>query len=164
MKEVRIYTDGGCTFSGGGIGAYAAVLLCGDLEKRISGSFRNTTNNRMEIMAVIKALQALKQPCKITLYSDSMYVINIMRKRAYDKDRTLSKTIIRKNRDLWEMVKSLAIKHTINAIWIKGHSGDYYNETCDRMCKDRMKYPQHDIDYAYENGVNQTDGKILELF
>jgi ribonuclease HI len=136
IKEVEIYTDGACS-GNPGPGGYGTILKYGPYEKELSGAYDNTTNNRMELMAVIKGLESLKKPCKVTIYSDSKYIVDAMtrgwvnrwRSRGWmrnDKERA-------KNVDLWEKILQLAGKHDVRWVWVKGHADNEYNNRCDRL-------------------------------
>ncbi|MBQ8719257.1 MAG: ribonuclease HI [Clostridia bacterium] len=134
MKHVDIYTDGACR-GNPGKGGWGAILVYGGREKELSGGERETTNNRMELSAVIAALSALKEPCDITLTSDSKYVVDAVTKgwveswrrngwRKADKSPAL-------NVDLWEQLLPLLQMHHVNFVWVRGHNGHPYNERCD---------------------------------
>lgn len=136
MKKVFIYTDGACS-GNPGPGGWGAVLVYGDKEKQLSGSDKNTTNNRMELSAVIYALKALKEPCEVTLTTDSKYVCDAINQnwvyswqkndwRKADKKPAL-------NVDLWEQLLKLLEKHNVEFVWVKGHAGHKYNEICDKL-------------------------------
>ena len=135
MKEVELYTDGACR-GNPGKGGYGAILVYGKYEKEISGGERETTNNRMELRAAIEGLSALKEPCKVKLYSDSKYLVD-----AYNQGWVYSwresgwrrgKDEL-KNPDLWERLFSLTEMHEVTFIWVKGHNGHGYNERCDAL-------------------------------
>ena len=136
QKKVTIYTDGSC-LNNPGPGGYGAVLLFDPHRREISGGFRLTTNNRMEMMAVIAALEALKEPCQITLYSDSQYVVNAMTKgwaqrwQANGWKRNKKETAV--NPDLWERLLMASESHDVDFRWLRGHSGVVENERCDRL-------------------------------
>lgn len=134
--EVIIYTDGACS-GNPGAGGYACILICGKKEKEISGGEALTTNNRMELTAVIKGLEALKRSCDVKIYSDSKYVVDAINKgwavswrargwKKGDKSPAL-------NPDLWERLLNLTETHNTEFIWVKGHDGNEYNERCDRL-------------------------------
>lgn len=136
MKEVEIYTDGACS-GNPGPGGYGAILRYNGAEKEISGGEKNTTNNRMELMAVITALECLKEPCVVQLYSDSKYVIDALnlgwavswRKKGWiksDKKPAL-------NVDLWERLLAQTEKHEMHYHWVKGHANNQYNNRCDAL-------------------------------
>lgn len=144
MKQIEIYTDGACS-GNPGPGGWGAVLVYNGKEKELSGSEKNTTNNRMELTAVIMALNALNQPCEVKLTTDSKYVCDAINKgwvyswrkngwRKSDKKPAL-------NVDLWKELLSLLEKHEVEFIWVKGHNGHKYNEICDALAvKEYQKY------------------------
>ncbi len=136
MKTVTLYTDGACS-GNPGPGGWGAILLYRDTEKVLSGGEENTTNNRMELTAVIEGLKALKEPCVVELYSDSKYVIDALEKgwavswrekgwRKADKKPAL-------NPDLWEILLELTAAHKMNYHWVKGHAENPYNNRCDQL-------------------------------
>lgn len=136
MKEIYLYTDGACS-GNPGPGGYGAILVYGGKEKELSGGDRQTTNNRMELMGVISALAALKEPCAVTLTTDSKYVVDSItkgwvygwQKRGWvksDKKPAL-------NVDLWEELLPLLAKHSVTFVWVKGHAGHPENERCDEL-------------------------------
>jgi ribonuclease HI len=135
-KRVVIYTDGACS-GNPGPGGYAAVLLYEKKRKEISGGFARTTNNRMELKAVIEALKALKQLCDVTLYSDSQYIVQAMSKGWAGRWRTNNWKRNNKeaavNPDLWEELLQLTEKHNVEFRWIRGHAGDRENERADQL-------------------------------
>ena len=139
MKKVDIYTDGSCR-SNPGPGGWGAVLVYRGVEKELCGGEPFTTNNRMELTAVIKALQALKESCEITLTSDSKYVLDALSlgwAEAWQKNnwRKADRSTAL-NTDLWEILLNEVKKHNITYIWVKGHNGHPYNERCDKMAQD----------------------------
>lgn len=115
------------------------ILRHGQYEKELSGGFSCTTNNRMEILAAIKALEALKEPCTVTLHTDSQYLVNAIAKgwaRRWQKSgwmRNKKETAL--NPDLWEILLDLCQKHTVEFVWVRGHAGDTSNERCDVLAK-----------------------------
>ena len=138
MKNVDIYTDGACS-GNPGAGGYGAVLLYNGARKELSAGYRTTTNNRMEMLAVIKALECLKEPCSVTLYSDSKYVVDSVTKGwvyswqkknwiKSDKKKAL-------NVDLWERLLPLLKKHDVSFVWVKGHADNVENERCDELAR-----------------------------
>jgi len=142
MKLVEIYTDGACS-GNPGAGGWAAVLIYKDNVKEISGYEKATTNNRMELLAVIKALQTLKEPCNIKLYADSAYVVNATvnnwtNKWQENNWKTSSKESV-KNQDLWEVLISLLAIHNIEWIKVKGHSDNKFNNRCDELATGEIK-------------------------
>ena len=131
MKEVVIYTDGACR-GNPGPGGWGAILVWRGIEKELSGGEPSTTNNRMELMAVISALSVLKEKCKVTLYSDSQYVVNAMCLGwARSWQATDWKKGKAKNPDLWETLLSLCDRHEVTFHWVRGHDGHEMNERCD---------------------------------
>ena len=135
-KEVAIYTDGACT-ENPGPGGYAVVLLYGQHRKELSGGYRFTTNNRMELMAAVVGLRALKTRCDVTLYSDSAYLVNSMKSQLPTRwAQTGWKTSHKKpvlNRDLWEELVAATERHRVTWVLVRGHAGNMENECCDRL-------------------------------
>jgi ribonuclease HI len=136
MREITIYTDGACS-GNPGPGGWGAVLVWNGVEKELSGGEAATTNNRMELTAVITALAALKEPCTVALYSDSKYVVDAVDKgwvygwqkkgwRKADKSPAL-------NVDLWQALLPLLKTHTVTFHWVKGHADNEYNNRCDAL-------------------------------
>lgn len=136
MDEVTIYTDGACS-GNPGPGGYGAILMAGKYKKELSGGEPNTTNNRMELKAVIVALQALKRPCRVTLYSDSQYVVNMIKQGWLDRWKRngwmRTKTEPAKNVDLLEELDRQLQTHQVEMVWVKGHADNPYNNRCDEM-------------------------------
>lgn len=136
MKEVDIFTDGACS-GNPGAGGYGVILRYMGKEKELSGGEPNTTNNRMELMAAIVGLGALKEPCRVRLYSDSQYVINgIVKGWAASWQRNGWIKSDRKpalNADLWERLLELIGLHEVEFVWVKGHNDHPENERCDRL-------------------------------
>ena len=136
MKEVEIYTDGACR-GNPGRGGWAAILVYGAREKELSGGEASTTNNRMELMGAISGLSALKERCRVTLYSDSKYLVDAVtlgwaaawrRKNWKKADGSRAK-----NEDLWAQLLDLLGEHEVEMVWVKGHNGHGYNERCDAL-------------------------------
>ncbi len=139
MTNVIIYTDGGC-IGNPGPGGWAAVLLSGEREREISGRFRETTNNRMELRAAIEALNALKRPCAVELYTDSAYVRNGITQWVQNWQRNGWRTANKKpvkNKDLWQQLVDAVARHEpaggVMWHWTKGHAGDPLNERVDEL-------------------------------
>lgn len=136
MKKIEIYTDGACK-GNPGPGGWGAILRYGAAEKEISGGEKETTNNRMEISAVLMALKSLKEPCKVTLYSDSQYVCNAIKlgwAKKWQKNNWMrNKSERALNTDLWEELLKLLEVHSVEVVWVKGHAGHPENERCDRL-------------------------------
>ncbi len=136
MKKVEIYTDGACR-NNPGRGGWGAILVYGGREKELSGGEAMTTNNRMELSAVIAALSALKEICEVTLTTDSQYVVNAIEKGWLDSWknngwRKSDKSPVQ-NVDLWEKLLSLLEMHKVTFVWVRGHNGHPYNERCDAL-------------------------------
>ncbi len=142
MKTVDIYTDGACS-GNPGVGGYCAILLYNGAEKVVSGSSKQTTNNQMEILAVIMGLKALKEPCIVNLYSDSAYVVEAFNQgwiNNWQKNnwKTADKKDV-KNKELWVDLFSEFSKHKVNFIKVKGHSDNEYNNKCDKIAVSEYK-------------------------
>ena len=142
MPEVEIYTDGACS-GNPGAGGWGAILRYGQIEKELSGGEKETTNNRMELTAVIEALKALKKPCTITLYTDSRYVMDGVNEWLPNWKvngwRTANKKTQVKNIDLWQSLESFLKIHKIKWVWVKGHNGHPENERVDKLARDQAK-------------------------
>ncbi len=142
MKKVSIYTDGACS-GNPGKGGWGAVLVYNEKEKRISGGEKDTTNNRMELTAVIKALGTLKEACEVDLTTDSKYVCDSINKGwVYSWEKNNWKKSDKKpalNTDLWIELLSLLKIHKVKFFWVKGHNGHHYNEICDTLATDEIK-------------------------
>lgn len=136
MKKVNIYTDGACS-GNPGKGGWGAILIYNETEKEISGGEAHTTNNRMELTAVIMALKKLKEPCEVTLTTDSKYVCDAITKGwVYSWKNNGWKKADKKpalNVDLWEQLLPLLETHKVEFVWVKGHNGHEYNERCDAL-------------------------------
>lgn len=142
LKNIQIYTDGACS-GNPGPGGWGAILEYGKYKKEISGGETLTTNNRMEVSAVINALKMLKEPCNIILCSDSKYVCDAITyswaKKWKQNNWMRNKKEPALNIDLWEELLSLLDKHNIKAKWVKGHSGHPENERCDQLAVQAIK-------------------------
>ena len=142
MSDIEIFTDGACS-GNPGAGGWGAILRYGDVEKELSGGESDTTNNRMELTAVIEALKALKRPCNITLYTDSRYVMDGVNRWLPNWKvngwRTSNKKSPVKNIDLWQALESQLEKHQIKWVWVKGHNGHPENERVDKLARDQAK-------------------------
>lgn len=141
-KIVDIYTDGACS-GNPGVGGYCSILIYKDVEKVVSGSEIDTTNNRMELLAVIKGLECLKERCTVNLYSDSQYVVDAFNKGwiqnwQNNNWKTSDKKEV-KNLDLWQKLLELVNFHQINFIKVKGHSDNEYNNRCDKIAVSEYK-------------------------
>lgn len=157
--QVIMYTDGGC-IGNPGPGGYGAVLKFKDCRKEISGGYRRTTNNRMELMACIEGLKALKKPCPVVIYSDSKYVVNAIEKGWVKKWRSngwmRTKTEPAENVDLWEELLELCSRHKVDFNWVKGHAGNTENERCDQLARQNALKPNLPPDTAYEMGKTKA--------
>ncbi len=142
MKKVLIYTDGACS-GNPGIGGYAAILMYNGHEREISGACQDTTNNRMEMTAVIEALKCLKEDCIVDLYSDSAYTVNaFVNGWVYNWERSNWKKTDNKpvlNDDLWRELLVLTRKHQVTFIKVKGHADNEYNNRCDKLAVAAVK-------------------------
>lgn len=142
MKHVDIFTDGACS-GNPGPGGWGAILIYNGHEKEISGFENNTTNNRMELSAVINALCSLKEQCEVDLYSDSKYIVDAIGKgwakdwRAKGWKKSNKKPAL--NADLWEQLLQLCEYHTVHTFWVQGHNGNDYNERCDKLATNQIK-------------------------
>ena len=142
MKTVTLYTDGACS-GNPGPGGWGAILEFNGIEKELSGGAENTTNNRMELTAVIEGLKALKEPCIVELYSDSKYVIDALEKgwaeswRAKGWKKADKKPAL--NPDLWEILLNHCEKHHLHYHWVKGHADNPKNNRCDQMAVAQWK-------------------------
>lgn len=148
MTEVDIYTDGACS-GNPGPGGYGVVLIYGKHRKELSGGFKKTTNNRMELIAAILGLETLKRPCEVKLYSDSSYLVDAVEKGwALRWKATGWKG--KKNRDLWEKVLTLLNTHKVQFIWVKGHASNKENNRCDELAVAASKGENLPADEGYE--------------
>ena len=151
---VTIYTDGAC-IGNPGPGGYGAVLLSGDHRKELSGGFANTTNNRMELLAAIVGLEALKKPSKVTLYSDSRYLVDAIEKgwalkwQANGWMRNKRERAV--NPDLWEKLLDLTKQHDVEFRWVRGHAGNKENERCDKLAVATAKGRNLPADSGYKS-------------
>ena len=142
MKKVTIYTDGACS-GNPGAGGFCAILIYHGVEKTVSGGERLTTNNRMELCAVISGLKALKYSCEVDLFSDSQYVIGAINEKwlwgwKNNGWKTSDKSDV-KNADLWQELLPLLDKHKITFIKVKGHADNEYNNKCDKIAREESK-------------------------
>ena len=186
MEEVTIYTDGACS-GNPGPGGWGAVLMYKGNKKEISGGNPDTTNNIMEITAVIEGLKMLKFPCKVNLYSDSAYVVNCFNQGwIYNWMKKGWKTANNepvKNKELWQELYSLTQTHKVTFIKVKGHAGNPFNEKADKLATGmigsntspdltseknydtiKMKLSEILIEFQLNNNYNDSINKIIELF
>src|SRR6266478_2892289 len=163
--HVEIYTDGGCE-PNPGLGGYGVVLLHPKKRAEASGGFRLTTNNRMEIFAAIAGLEMLKQPCKVTLYSDSQYLVKAMMESWVATWKKKGWWRTNKERpehvDLWQRLDRLCETHQVEFRWVKGHAGNPENERCDQVSMEALREPDLPVDEGYENKP-ESDGVRPEM-
>ncbi len=153
MKEVVIYTDGACR-GNPGPGGWGALLEYGKHRKELSGGFARTTNNRMEILAAIQGLETLKEPCTVTLYSDSKYLVQAIDERwlhnwKRNGWRTAAKKPV-KNQDLWERLDEQLARHKVQFKWVKGHATNPGNNRCDELATTAADQPDLPEDSGWE--------------
>ncbi len=135
MDKVTIYTDGACS-GNPGPGGWAAILIAGPHKKEISGGEAETTNNRMELLGVISALELLKRPCEAEIFSDSQYIVNAINQRwliSWKKRGWRRREGELKNPELWQRLDGLLARHTVTFHWVKGHAENEYNNRCDEL-------------------------------
>jgi len=158
LKKVTIYSDGACV-GNPGPGGYGIVLLYGNHRKELSRGFRKTTNNRMELLAAIMALETLKEKCSVTLYSDSQYLVNAIKKGWARKWRSMgwmrNKDEKAANPDLWQRLLRLCEHHEVDFRWIRGHAGNKENERCDELAVAASLQPNLSADFEYEKSYRR---------
>jgi ribonuclease HI len=153
IKKIIMYTDGAAS-GNPGPGGYGVVLLHGNLRKELSGGFRKTTNNRMELLAVIEGLNALKTTCSVTIFSDSKYIVDAIEKGWLNN--WIKKNWVKSNKervlnpDLWKQLCVLLTKHNVKFEWVRGHNGNIENERCDVLAVTAYKQPNLPPDVYYE--------------
>jgi len=141
MKKVTIYTDGACS-GNPGPGGWGAILIYGAVEKELNGGDDNTTNNRMELISIISALEALREPCEVDLYTDSQYVANAVNRGWLDSWQRRGwkrKGGEVKNTDLWIRLVPLLELHKVGFAWVKGHAENEYNNRCDKLAAEEAQ-------------------------
>ncbi|NEP06308.1 MAG: ribonuclease HI [Okeania sp. SIO2C2] len=152
MPEVTIYTDGACS-GNPGPGGYGIVIITDKQRQELSGGYKLTTNNRMELMAAILGLQTLESACDVTLYTDSKYIVDAITKgwakrwRANDWKRNKKDKAM--NPDLWEKLLDLCNQHQVEFFWVRGHSGNIENERCDKLAVQASQQPNLPQDSGY---------------
>ncbi len=153
-KNVTIYTDGACV-GNPGPGGYGIVLLYAEHRRELSGGYQHTTNNRMELLAAIRGLEALKECCEVRLLSDSQYVVNGIMKGWARRWRAngwrRNKDEFAENRDLWEQLLQLCEKHRVVLEWVRGHAGNSENERCDQLATTAARGSNLSVDSIFEN-------------
>jgi ribonuclease HI len=144
MKKIELYTDGACS-GNPGPGGYGAILKFGNNEKELSEGYFITTNNRMELMAIIAGLESLKESCKVSIYSDSKYIVDAVNQgwaRKWEANGwRRNKKEMAKNIDLWVRLLDLIDEHQTEFNWVKGHAGHPENERCDRLAVSASENP-----------------------
>ena len=148
---VTIYTDGAC-LGNPGKGGYAAIILCNGQRRELKGGFKDTTNNRMEIMAAITALEALGEKCRVELQSDSSYLVNAMTKGWAKRWQKMgwrrNKSEVARNPDLWERLLKACERHQVTFYWVRGHTNSTENIRCDELANEAAK----------ASGLSRDDG------
>lgn len=159
-EQLTIYTDGAAR-GNPGPGGFGAILIWGKIRKEISGGFAHTTNNRMELMAVIEAIRALKKPgMNVTIYSDSSYVVNAVEKgwlRGWLRTNFKGK----KNADLWRKYAELAQAHKVKFVWVKGHADNPFNNRCDQLATTAADGGNLKIDVGFMNQDKTSDSNLF---
>ena len=162
VRRVDIHTDGAC-IGNPGPGGYGAVLQYGRRRKEMSGGFRKTTNNRMELLAVIKGLEALREPCKVTVHSDSQYIVNSVNrgwaKRWRANGWRRNKRERAENSCLWRRLLDLLDVHDVRLHWVKGHAGNPGNERADALAVAASGGKDLAIDEGYEARIDNSGAK-----
>ncbi|MCL2619909.1 MAG: ribonuclease HI [Defluviitaleaceae bacterium] len=152
MKRIDIYTDGACS-GNPGPGGFGVVLLFGEHRKEMSGAYQLTTNNRMEILAAIVALETLKEPCSVRLFSDSRYLVDAIEKGWVERWRAngwkRNKSEMAVNVDLWERLLPQLDKHKVEFIWVKGHASNVENNRCDTLARTAIETGDFSKDEGY---------------
>ena len=154
---IHIYTDGSC-IKNPGPGGYGVVLLHGQRRKELSGGFRHTTNNRMEVLAAIKGLEELQKSSEVTLFSDSQLLVRAIeagwavrwKANGWKRNKKGEKAL---NPDLWERLLAVCGRHEVAFEWVRGHSGDTENERCDSLANQAARGPNLGIDEEYEASI-----------
>ncbi|HEY0732523.1 MAG TPA: ribonuclease HI [Chitinophagaceae bacterium] len=153
-RDIVIYTDGSSR-GNPGPGGYGVVLMSGNLKKELSKGFRKTTNNRMELMAVIAGLEALKKPkLNVTIYSDSQYVVKAVEEGWLNNWLKTNFAKGKKNKDLWLRYYELSKTQNLKFVWVRGHADNMYNNRCDELATSAADSNHLDIDYGYEEEVS----------
>jgi ribonuclease HI len=162
LKRVVVFTDGACT-GNPGPGGYGAILEYGEHRRELSGGFRRTTNNRMELTAVIKALETLKVPCSVTLFSDSRYVVNGVARgwaRSWRAKGWQRSGAMVPNWDLWRRLLDLCDHHQLDARWVAGHAGHTGNERCDELAVLAAGGEGLPADHGYEQPLTPATASV----
>ncbi len=164
LPEVTIYTDGGC-IDNPGPGGYGVVLLYKGHRKELTEGFRRTTNNRMELLAAIKGLEALKERCRVVIYSDSQYLVNAIEqgwaRRWQSNDWWRNRKERAVNPDLWERLLALCDRHEVQFRWIRGHAGTEENERADVLARESALGRNLQIDELYEKAPPSDPARLF---
>ena len=156
IKHVMMHTDGACS-GNPGRGGYGTVIQFGRHRNELSGGFHWTTNNRMELLAIVKGLEILKEPCAVTVYSDSRYIVDAVNNGAAKKWRANGWRRNKKekalNPDLWARLLDLLDVHQVSIVWVKGHAGNPGNERADSLAVAASRGEDLAVDEGYENAV-----------
>jgi ribonuclease HI len=154
LKEINLYTDGASS-GNPGPGGYGVILKYQNKQKELSGGFRRTTNNRMELMAVIEGLKSIKEKCKVNIYSDSKYIVDAIEQEWIYKWKRLGWKRNKKqkllNPDLWKELFGLLQKHEVKLFWVRGHNGHPENERCDYLAVKASQQPDLPADKYFES-------------
>ena len=166
MQEVTLYTDGGAR-GNPGPGGWGALLIYGEHRRELSGGFCLTTNNRMELTAVIEGLAALKRPCAVTVYSDSRYVVDAMEKGWARRWKGNGWIRTKKgepavNPDLWARLLELCAAHRVRFVWVKGHAGQAENERCDALSVEASKREDLPPDPGYPEPLLPPGTRVVQ--
>lgn len=158
-RDILIYTDGSSR-GNPGPGGYGVVLMSGNLKKELSKGFRKTTNNRMELMAVIAGLEALKKPkLNVTIYSDSQYVVKAVEEGWLNNWLRTNFAKGKKNKDLWLRYHELSKMQNLKFVWVRGHADNLYNNRCDELATSAADGNHLNIDYGYEQEISPASGQ-----
>jgi ribonuclease HI len=164
MKTVSVYTDGAAK-GNPGAGGYGVILEFGTVTKEYSGGFDVTTNNRMELYAAITGLESLNEPCRVTLYSDSRYLVDAMNKGWLEKWKSLgwrrNKKDLLKNADLWQRLDAIVSRHNVEWNWVKGHAGHEQNERCDSLAENAAYTDNRPEDEGFLNPWHPDQDEAL---
>jgi ribonuclease HI len=164
-KQVKLFTDGACS-GNPGPGGYGAILEFGAHRRELSGGYRRTTNNRMELLAVVRGLEALKEPCDVAVLSDSQYIVDAVKQDWLARWRengwvTADKKPV-KNVDLWAKLIDLLARHRVTFEWVRGHRGHPENERCDKIAREACRAKQLAIDEAFEREEARKTGTLFK--
>ncbi|MBN1231660.1 MAG: ribonuclease HI [Anaerolineales bacterium] len=166
MKSVILYTDGGA-IDNPGPGGYGVVKIEGNNRQELNGAFKETTNNRMEILAAIVGLESIPEPSEVTLYSDSKYLVQAINEQWAERWQAnhwkRNKSEKAKNIDLWKRLLPLCKKHQVKFKWVKGHSGNKENERADRLVHEALRKGILPVDKGYEK-ENGSENQQVTMF